>query len=170
MWCTCKCVHTSKHTTTQTQWVSLSGWLQKPDRCDPVSLSTPETWPMGRQRPRCSNMGPKCTALCRGRARTDSRRWWHVSGRSITFRMRWSTSRRWVETNTTSSQAFWSTHHCFNILSYMQGFVGCWVDNICMFCVSVRRWEILWKRWESVCTGSLEECSNQCRSFHRKSG
>lgn len=129
----CMCAHMQAHgyTNTMTVYVSLSGgWLQKPDRCDPVSLSTSETWPMGRQRPRCSIMGPKCTALCRGRARTDSRRWWRVSGRPVTFRMRWNTSERWVETDTTcSSRAFGSTHLCFNIMSSAR---------VCTFCIQVR--------------------------------
>lgn len=98
---------THKYTKTMFVLVSLSGgWLEKPDRCNPVSLSTSETWPMGCQRPLCRIMGPKCTVWCRGRAWTESRKWWHESGLSITFKMRWGTSRRWVQTNTTSSHAY----------------------------------------------------------------
>lgn len=52
----------------------------------------------------------------------------------------------------------------------MQGCVRYCVDHVCKLCASVYRWETHWRRWESECTGSSEECSNQCRSSRRKSG
>lgn len=61
-------------------------------------------------------------------------------------------------------------NHSFAITSSIQGRVGFCLDDICVFLVSVCRWEILLKRLESGCTDSLEECSNQCRSFRRNSG
>lgn len=147
---------THKYTNAMFVLVSLSGgWLEKPDRCNPVSLSTSETWPMGCQRPLCRIMGPKCTVWCRGRAWTDSRKWWHESGLSITFKMRWGTSGRWVQADTTSSRACRPARRLYSAV---------WVD------LSEFRYEILWRRWESECMGSLEECSNQCGSFQRKWG
>lgn len=107
-------------------------WLQKPDLCDPVSLSTSETQPMGCRGPLCI-MGPKCTEWCRAPAETASRRWGRKCGRSVTFMMRWNTSGRWVETNTTVTQKS-------RICELRQINVGFCADDICCFgfCAQVR--------------------------------
>lgn len=109
---------------------SLSKWTETWPVWSCLPHSTSETRPMGCQRPRRSIVGPKCTVLCRGRARTGSRSWWRESGPSVTFRTRWSTSGRWVETKQSAKarRSVSASHH-------KAGEV-----DVCVLITSVRSW------------------------------
>lgn len=169
--CACKQAH--KYTNTQTQWKYKSASVESVYRNltgGILSPSAPQRHDQWGARDLTAASWAQSVRHCAegglGQTAGGDGAW--VDGQSPSGWDEVHQRGEWKQTQT-SSQAFRSTHHCFNI-TCMQGCVGCFVDNICTLCVSVYRWEILWRRWESGCTGSLEECSNQCRSFRRKSG